>query len=233
MSLIKEMLKEPLLQVALTLVIFSLTNRLYKKVHFFLFNPLILATLIVMGVISFFKIDYNTYNEGGKIITFFLGPATVALGVPLYKQVPVIKKNFRPIITGVITGATTAAVSTVGIAKLLGVSHPLIRSIAAKSTTMPIAIGVTEKLHGNSSIIVFCVAVTGIFGGAVGAEVMKMARVKNKVAVGVGIGTASHAGGTSRAVQIGEVEGSMSGAAIVLTGIATALIVPLVVKIML
>lgn len=232
MTLIKEMLKEPVFQVALTLAVFVPVNRLYRKVHFFLFNPLILASVIVMLVIHFAGINYDTYNQGGRIITFFLGPATVALGVPLYKQIPVIRENFRPIMLGVFTGAVTAAFSTVYLAKLLGVSKYVITSIAAKSTTMPIAIGITEKLHGNTSVIVFAVAVTGIFGGAVGAEVMKLARVKSRVATGIGIGTASHAGGTSRAVQIGEVEGSMSGAAIVLTGIVTAVLAPFIVKLL-
>lgn len=232
MTLIREMLSEPLLQVAVTLAVFRLSIKLYKRFHFFLFNPLILSTLIVMAIIKTFKIDYSTYNQGGQIITFFLGPATVALGVPLYKQLTTIKKNFRPIILGVAAGALTAVATTIGMAKILGVSQDVILSIAAKSTTMPIAIGITEKLGGNTSLTVFSVAVTGIFGGAVGAEIMKLGRVRDRVAKGIGIGTASHAGGTSRAVHMGEVEGSMSGAAIVLTGIVTAVTAPFLLKLM-
>lgn len=228
--MLTEIFKQPVLQVTVTLVLYALVNRLYRRIHFFLFNPLILAAALVVGVFWLAGIDYETYNNGGRIITFFLGPATVALGVPLYKQLPVIKANLKSILLGVITGSVTAVVTTVLIAKALGASKYTLYSLAAKSTTMPIALGITEKLGGNDKLIVFAVAVTGIFGGMVGPEVLKIFRIKSRIATGIGIGTASHAGGTSRAIQVGEVEGSMSGAAIVLTGLVTALIAPVLVR---
>lgn len=228
--MLNSLLKEPLFQVTITMVVYILTNRLYNKIHFFLFNPLLLASGIIIYVLQYTKTDYSVYARGGDMITFLLGPATVALGVPLYKQIPTIKSNFKSIVIGVITGSITAIVSTVFIAKALGASRETLLSIAAKSTTMPIAIGITQILGGNDKLIVLGVAVTGIFGGVIGAEVMKLIGVKSKVAVGIGIGTASHAGGTSRAILMGETEGSMSGAAIVLTGLVTALIAPYVIK---
>ncbi|MFZ5639259.1 MAG: LrgB family protein [Bacillota bacterium] len=228
--MLTELLKQPALQVTVTLLIYVLVNRLYRRIHFFMFNPLILATVLVAIVFWLAGVDYETYNNGGRIITFFLGPATVALGVPLYRQLPVIKANIKPILLGVLTGSVTAVVTTLLIAKALGAGKYTLYSIAAKSATMPIALGITEKLGGNDKLIVFAVAVTGIFGGMVGPEVLKLFRVKNRIAVGIGIGTASHAGGTSRAIQVGEVEGSMSGAAIVLTGLVTALIAPVLVR---
>lgn len=228
--MLNSLLKESLFQLTLTLVVYILINRLYKKVHFFLFNPLLLASGIIIFILQYTKVDYSVYAKGGDMITFLLGPATAALGVPLYKQLPTIRSNFKSIIIGVLTGSITAILSTVFIARALGASRDTLLSIAAKSTTMPIAIGITEKLGGNDKLIVLGVAVTGIFGGVIGAEVMKLLRVKSRVAVGIGIGTASHAGGTSRAILLGETEGSMSGAAIVLTGLVTALIAPYVVK---
>lgn len=228
--MLNSLLKEPLFQVTLTMVVYILTNRLYKKIHFFLFNPLLFASGIIIYILQYTNVDYSVYAKGGDMITFLLGPATVALGVPLYKQIPTIRTNFKSIVIGVVTGSITAIVSTVFIAKALGASRETLLSIAAKSTTMPIAIGITEILGGNDKLIVLGVAVTGIFGGVIGAEVMKLLKVKSRVAVGIGIGTASHAGGTSRAVLMGEIEGSMSGAAIVLTGLVTALIAPYVVK---
>lgn len=224
--MLNSLLKEPVFQIGITLVIYVFVNRLYQRFHFFLFNPLVLATAIMIYVLQYAKVDYSVYAKGGDMITFLLGPATVALGVPLYKQIPVIKANFRSIITGVLVGSVTAIVSSVLLAKTLGASKATLLSLTAKSTTMPIALGITKILGGNDNLIVLGVAVTGIFGGAIGAEVMKLAKVKSKIAVGIGIGTASHAGGTSRALQIGETEGSMSGAAIVLTGLTTALIAP-------
>lgn len=231
--MLNTLLKEPLFQITLTLIIYLIVNRIYKKFHFFLFNPLLLASVVIIYILKYAGVDYSVYSKGGDMITFLLGPATVALGVPLYRQIPVIRSNFKAIAAGVILGSVTAIVSTLFIAKALGASRETLLSIAAKSTTMPIAIGITENLGGNDKIIVLAVAVTGIFGGVIGAEIMRLTGIKNKVAIGIGIGTASHAGGTSRAIQIGETEGSMSGAAIVLTGLVTATIAPLLVKLIL
>jgi len=228
--MINSLLKEPLFQVTVTMVVYVLINRLYRRFHIFIFNPLLLASVIMIYILRYANIEYSVYSKGGDMITFLLGPATVALGVPLYKQIPVIRTNIRSILVGVLAGSVTAIVSTLFLAKALGASKETLLSIAAKSTTMPIALGITEKLGGNDKLIVLAVAVTGIFGGVIGAEVMKLAKVRNRVAVGIGIGAASHAGGTSRAIQIGETEGSMSGAAIVLTGLVTAIVAPYLVK---
>lgn len=230
--MLNSLLKDPLFQITITMVVYALVNRLYKRIHFFLFNPLLLATAIMIYILQYARIDYQVYSKGGDMIKFLLGPATVALGVPLYKQMSTIRANLRPILVGVFTGSVTAIVSTVFLAKALGASKETLLSIAAKSTTMPIALGITEIIGGNDKLIVLGVAVTGIFGGIIGAEVMRLAGVKSKIAVGVGIGTSSHAGGTSRAILMGETEGSMSGAAIVLTGLVTALIAPYLVKIL-
>lgn len=228
--MLNTLLKEPLFQVALTVIVFTIVNRLYRRFHFFLFNPLLMASVIIILILYYTKTDYTVYAQGGNMFTFLLGPATVALSIPLYKQIPVIKANFLPILTGVLTGSITAILTTVFIAKALGASDETLVSIAAKSTTLPIALGITEMLGGNDKLIVLSVGVTGIFGGVAGPEIMKLAKIKSKVATGIGIGTASHAGGTSRAVQLGETEGSMSGAAIVLTGIITAVLAPYLVR---
>lgn len=228
--MLNSLLKDPIFQISITMVVYALVNRLYQRFHFFLFNPLVLATAIMIYLLNYAKIDYSVYAKGGDMITFLLGPATVALGVPLYKQMPLIKANFRSIIAGVLVGSVTAITSSVLLAKALGASKVTLLSLTAKSTTMPIALGITKMLGGHDNLIVLAVAVTGIFGGAVGPEVLKLARVKSRLAVGIGIGTASHAGGTSRAIQVGETEGSMSGAAIVLTGLTTALIAPYLIR---
>lgn len=228
--MLNSLLKDPLFQITLTMVIYVLVNQVYKRYHFFLFNPLMMATAIIIYILQVNKIDYSVYSKGGDMITLLLGPATVALGVPLYKQWPAIKTNLKSIIVGVTIGSITGIVSTVLLAKTFGASRETLLSIAAKSTTMPIALGITKNLGGNDKLIVLAVAVTGIFGGVIGAEVMKIAKVKSKIAVGIGIGTSSHAGGTSRALLIGETEGSMSGAAIVLTGLVTALTAPSLIK---
>ncbi len=228
--MLSTLLKEPLFQITITMMVYAVVNRLYRKLHFFIFNPLLLATAIIIYILEYAKVDYSIYAKGGDMITFLLGPATVALGVPLFKQIAAIRANFKSIIVGVLVGSVTAIVSTILLAKALGASRETLLSIAAKSTTMPIAVGITKILGGNDKLIVLAVAVTGIFGGVIGAEVMKLARVKSRIAVGIGIGTSSHAGGTSKAIQMGETEGSMSGAAIVLTGLVTALTAPYLVR---
>jgi predicted murein hydrolase (TIGR00659 family) len=228
--MLNSLLKDPVFQITITLIVYALINRLYQKFHFFLLNPLLLAPIVMIYILHYAKIDFAVYAQGGDMITFLLGPATVALGVPLYKQIPLIKANFRPILIGVLVGSFTAIVSCVLLAKVLGAGRETLLSLAAKSTTMPIALGITEILGGNDNLIVLGVAVAGISGGVIGAEVMKIFRIKSRIAVGIGIGTASHAGGTARALQIGETEGSMSGAAIVLTGLVTAVMAPFLIK---
>jgi len=228
--MLNTLLKEPLFQITMTLVIYAVINRLYRKFRIILLNPLLLPTGIIIYILYYTGVDYEAYSRGANMITFLLGPATVALGVPLYKQIPGIRANLKSILAGVVAGSLTAIVSTLFIARALGAGRDTLLSIAAKSATMPIAIGITGVLGGNDKIIALAVALTGIFGGVVGAEVMKLARIKSRIAVGIGIGTASHAGGTSRAIQLGETEGSMSGAAIVLTGLVTALTAPYIVN---
>jgi len=223
----------PLLGVTLTVVTYLAAKGLYTKKHTIFLNPLILAPVIILALLDVTGIPYAAYVKGGDMVRFMVGPATVALAVPLYKQIPVLRKNLRSILSGVVAGAFTGVISTVLLIKALGGSSLVAVSLAAKSTTMPIALGITEKLNGIPGLIVFAVVVTGTFGGMVGPEWLKLLRVKSRVAAGVAIGTASHAGGTARAVQLGETEGSMSGTAIVLTGLVTALIAPWLVGLLL
>ncbi|MHB1127018.1 MAG: LrgB family protein [Bacillota bacterium] len=223
----QEVINTPVFGVAITIVGYTLAKELYRRIPLFLFNPLLLAPAGIILLLWASRTPLEAYNQGGQIISYFLGPATVALGVPLFRQLPLIRRQWRPILAGITAGSVVGVVSAVLIARVLGASTVTLLSVAAKSTTAPIAVGITEKLGGATAITAFVVAVTGILGGTLGPEVLRLARVKNRVARGISIGTASHAGGTSRAVQLGEVEGSMSGAAIVLTGTVTALIIPL------
>ncbi len=195
-----------------------------------IFNPLLLAPVVIVAVLLAGGIPYNSYLPGAKLITFFMGPATVALAVPMYKQMPAVKKHLRAILVSIGAGSVAGVVSAVGIARLMGASSRVAFSLAAKSTTAPIAAGITQNLGGNTALVVFAVAVTGILGGVAGPEFLRFIGVRDRVATGIGIGAAAHVGGTSRAVQLGETEGSMSGAAIALMGIATAIVAPWLLK---
>lgn len=157
---------------------------------------------------------------------FLVGPATVALAIPLYKQLPMIRTNLSAIGAGIVCGAVTGIVSTIGLLKVFGGTRITMLSLAGKSVTMPIALGITEKLGGNIHFIVFGVMVAGTIGGLVGPEWLKLLGVRSQEAMGLAIGTAAHAGGTARAVQLGEVEGSFSGVAIGFCGLLTAILAP-------
>lgn len=221
----KQFLAEPLAAVFLTLLIFILCRRLYLRYHFFLFNPLLLAAAVIIAFLYIAEIPFETYNRGGKAITFFLGPATVALALPLYRLRHEVKKDLLPTLGGTFAGALVGILSMQFLARLFRLSPLSARSLVVKSATMPIALGISEQLHGHPSLTVLGVVVAGVFGGLLGPEILRLFRVKDPAATGLGIGAASHAGGTSRAIQIGEKEGSMSGVAIVLTGLWTAVII--------
>lgn len=220
----------PVFGITLTLVCFWLSRELYIRKPWSIFNPLLLAPGMIIAVLVTGGIPYADYLPGAKLITFFLGPATVALAVPMYKQMPAVKKHLWAILASIGAGSIVGVVSAVGIARAMGASSTVALSLAAKSTTAPIAAGITQNLGGNTALVVFAVAITGILGGVAGPEFLKLIRVRNRIATGLGIGAASHVGGTSRAVQLGETEGSMSGAAIALMGIATALAAPWLLK---
>lgn len=226
-------LASPMFGLAITMLIYFGNKRLYDQRPWVIFNPLMAGPLVLFALLHLSGVDLKSYQVGGDILEFFVGPATVALAIPLYKQLPLLRKNLMSISAGIVAGALTGIVSTIGLLKVFGGSHVAMLSLAGKSVTMPIAIGITEKLGGNINIIVFGVMVAGTFGGLVGPEWLKLLRVRNQQAIGLAIGTAAHAGGTARAVQLGEVEGSFSGVAIGFCGLVTAILAPWLVPLLL
>ncbi len=219
--------------VTLTLWTFILAKGLHRRLPNPLFNPLLLAPALVIGTLLILGIPYDQYNQGASLVSFFLGPATVALAVPLYRQLPVIRKMWLPILVGITVGSAMGIISSVALVKWLGGTDQVLRSTISRSATTPIAVGITESLGGLSPLTVVTVVFTGTFGGIIGPELLRSIGVKHPVAIGIAMGTAAHAGGTSRAIQLGETEGSMSGMAIVLTGLITALLVPIMVPLLL
>lgn len=222
----------PIFGVTLTIFGFWLARTVFQLRPWSLFNPLLLGPLLIITFLKLGGIPYSVYERGGSILGFFIGPATVALAVPLYRQREVVVARLGSIITSIAAGSVTGVITAVGISRLLHVSGPIARSLAAKSTTAPIAVGITQKLGGNTGLVVFGVILTGILGGVFGPEFLRLIRVKDPMATGLGIGAGSHVGGTSRAVQLGEVQGSLSSAAIALMGIVTAIIAPFVLKLL-
>ncbi len=222
-----DILNEPLFGFVLTIFAFEIGLTLYKKTKFPLFNPVLIATLIIVGLLLTLKIPLNHYNNGANMLSIFLGPVTVALAVPLYRQLDLLKRHLVPVLIGCFVGVVTSVVSVVVLSKIFGLNKTLLLSMTPKSITTPIGLAISESLGGIPSITIVAIMVTGITGAIVAPTICKVFKIKEKVAIGIGIGVASHAVGTSKAIEMGEVEGSMSGLAIGLAGIITIFVIPI------
>lgn len=215
--------------VLLSLVTYLFGIYLYRKTKMPLFNPILISIVSIITVLLFFKIPFETYNAGGRIISFFLAPATVALAVPLYRQFELLKRHLIPILSGVLIGSCTAVLSVILLSKMVGLEGEMLISLLPKSITTPMGLSISESTGGNVSVTMVAILITGIFGVIVCPYIFKLFKIKNKVARGISIGTSSHALGTSKALEMGETEGAMSGLAIGLVGLVTVVIVSVIV----
>lgn len=223
----------PLLGLTATLLAYQAAHWLWRKGHMTpLLNPVLLSILMIGGVLLATGIDYRTYFNGAQFVHFLLGPATVALAIPLYRQIRLLLRSLTAVVVGLLVGAATAAASAMGLAWVLGASERTILSLGPKSATAPIAMAVSESIGGLPSLSAVMAILTGITGSVVAVWVLDAVRVRNEAARGLAIGTASHGIGTARAIQLGEVTGAFSGLAMGLTAITTTLLVPLLVGLM-
>lgn len=216
----------PLFGLILTIFSFEIGLIVFKKLKLPIFNPLLMGIIIAMLVIHFLNIPLDYYRKGGNMISFLLAPATVSLAIPLYRQLDKLKKNFIPILVGSIAGAITAILSTIIFGKILGIDDLLLLSFMPKSITTPIGIELSKVLGGVPAITIFSILVSGISGNIFAPVMCKYFRIKHPVSRGIGIGIASHAVGTSKALEMGEIEGAMSALSIVIAGIITFIIAP-------
>lgn len=192
-----------------------------NKTKFSLFNPLLISIIITSAVVIFAGIDYDVYYEGAKYISYLLTPATVALAIPLYEQVTVLKKNFKAIIAGIVSGVITSLCSILAMALIFGFTHEQYVTFLPKSITTAIGMGVSEELGGYVSITVAVIIITGVLGSVIAEGFLKLFKITDPCAKGIAIGTTSHAVGTSKAMEIGKTEGAMSGLSIVVSGLLT------------
>lgn len=213
--------------IFISLIAFEIGLFIYKKTKLPIFNPLLTATILIICFLKIFNIDFDTYNNGGQFINIFLGPATIVLAVPLYKKLNLLKENFLPIFSGILVGSLVSVLSVISISTFLGLDNSLTVSLLSKSVTTPIGIEITNSLGGSSSITVLAIVLSGIIGAIVGPTVFKVLKINNPISRGVSLGTASHAVGTSKALEIGEQEGAMSSLSIGVAGIVTVFLAPL------
>lgn len=227
-----EFLENKYLLLTLTFGAFALFKALQKRTGWVLLNPILLTMFIVILFLKLTGISYETYQEGGKLIEFWLKPAIVALGVPLYLQLEMIKKQWLPILLSQLVGCLVGLVSVILIAKGLGASPEVICSLAPKSVTTPIAMEVSEATGGIPSLSAAVVILVGLLGAVLGFKVMNYGRVKSPIAQGLSMGTASHAIGTSAAMDISKKYGAYASLGLTLNGIFTALLTPTVLRLL-
>lgn len=206
---------------------------LYRKLNFPLLQPLLISMVIIIPFLKVTGISYNTFYEKTQFLNFMLGPSVVALGYVLYEQIEHIKKNALSILTSVFIGSIVGISSVILVAKIFGADKSLMASLAPKSVTTPIAMNIAESTGGIPALTVAFVVICGIFGGLVGPIILRKMKIKSKVAKGLAMGSAAHALGTSKALEMGTLEGAISGLAIGIMGIMTALLVPFVEKFLL
>ena len=214
--------------IVLSLLTYWLAVQIRKKINHPLINPLLISALMSITVLIVFHIDYQTYNEGAKYITFLLTPSTVWLAVPLYKQSQILFKHFDAIIVSILSGCIAGMLCIVLICMLFHANDTLLFSMLPKSITTAIAIGVSELIQGNSTITVGLVIITGILGAVISKPVFKMFSIHHPVAIGLACGNSAHAIGTAKALEFGEIEGAMSSLSIVIAGVFTVILAPII-----
>lgn len=201
---------------------------LYKKTHLSVLHPLLTSIFVIIVILEFLDIEYASFQQGSHLIHFMLGPSVVALGYVLFEQMKYLKGNVVSILTSVFVGAIVGIISVIAIGKLMGADQSLIATLQPKSVTTPIAMGISEKNGGIPSLTAVIVVAVGIFGSIVGPAVMKVLGIESRIAKGLALGASSHGVGTAAAIQLGAVEGALSGLAIGLMGIMTAVLVPVI-----
>ena len=229
--MIKDIISNEYFMLALTFGVFYAAKTLQRRLGWVLFNPILIAIAIIIVFLLAMDIPYETYHEGAKLIEFWLKPAVVALGVPLYLQLSSIKRQFLPILASQTMGCVAGIVSVVVIAKMLGASNAVIMSLASKSVTTPIAMEGTQALGGIPSLTAAIVVITGLIGAIIGFKTLSVGHVHNPMALGLSMGAASHALGTSAAMDRDQFMGAYASLGLTLNGILTALLTPTVIDI--
>ena len=218
----------PLLHLTLTVCFFVLARWLYRKSgRRSWLNPVLLSVLALVAVLVITDTPYDVYFEGAQFVHFMLGPATVALAVPLYRQLASLKRHPIALTVSLLTGSLTAVLSAIFIAKIGGVTDQALISIAPKSVTTPVAMGISESMGGLPSLTAVVVILTGILGASFGPWIFEKLHITNQMAKGLAMGTASHGIGTGRAIYMGDVAAAFSGLAMGLNGLATTLLLPI------
>ncbi|KAB8143119.1 LrgB family protein [Chloroflexia bacterium SDU3-3] len=223
----------PLFWLTVTLLVYQFASWLYARSRSFpLIHPVIASILMLVGLLLLTHTEYKAYFDGAQFIHFLLGPATVALAIPLYEQRAMLRRLMLPIVGALLIGSASAIAVACLCARLFGASSVTVLSFAPKSVTTPIAMGVAEQIGGLPALTAVFVILTGIIGGAIANEVLNLIGVKEHPVRGFAMGLAAHGVGTARAFQIHAEMGAFSGLAMGLNGAVTALIAPIIIRLL-
>ena len=223
-SALKTMLEQSVfLGVFLSLGSYGLGMWLKRKTSWALMNPLLIAVVLVVAFLAISGVSYTSYSNGARILDYLLTPATICLAVPLYQQIELLKKNYKAVVAGLVSGVLTSLISVFLLALLFQFDHASYVTFLPKSITTAIGMGISDELGGYVSITVVVILLTGVFGNIFADKILKLFHVEEPIAKGIAIGSAAHAMGTARAMEMGQIEGAMSGLSIVVSGILTVI----------
>ena len=227
-----EIMSNPIILLAITFGIYYVARQIQKWTGWVVLNPILITIAALIALLQLTGISYETYEQGGQYIEFWLKPAIVALGVPLYQNLGQIRRQLLPILMSQLVGCLVGLVSVTLIASALGASHEVIVSLAPKSVTTPLAMEVCKTSGGIPSLTAAIVVIVGLFGAIFGFKILEVWHVRNPFSQGISMGTAAHAVGTSRAMEKGETYGAYSSLGLILNGVLTALLTPFVLKLL-
>ena len=194
---------------------------LKQKTKLAFLNPILVSVIVIIAFLLGVGIDYDTYNKGASYLSWLLTPATVCLAIPLYEQWSLLKKNYKAVVVGIASGVLTSLTTVLVLSKIMNLSHAEYVTLLPKSITTAIGMGVSEELGGYVTITVAVIVVTGVLGNIFGELICKIFRIKEPIAKGLALGSAAHAIGTAKAMEMGEIEGAMSSLSIAVAGILT------------
>lgn len=209
--------------VTLSLISYLIGSILKKKFKLGIFNPLLISIVVTILVLVVSRVDYDTYNEGAQYLSWLLTPATVCLAIPLYEQWELLKHNCKAVMAGLVAGVVTSLCTVFVLSKIMGLTHEDYVTMLPKSITTAIGMGISEELGGIVTITVAAIIITGIIGNMFGDVICRLCGIRHPIATGLAIGTASHAMGTAKAMELGEIEGAMSSLSIAVSGLMTVI----------
>ena len=210
--------------VFISVVTYEIGALIKRKWNVAIFNPLLISIALIIVFLILFNVDYDTYEFGAQYLSYFLTPATVALAVPLYEQIEPLKNNWKAIIAGILSGALTSALCVLILSIVMGLDHKQYVTLLPKSITTAIGMGLSDELGGIVTITVAVIVVTGVIGNMFAEQICKLFHITDPVAKGIAIGSSSHAMGTAKAMEMGEIEGAMSSLSIAVSGLLTVVV---------